>query len=125
MLYGEKHDILPFSAESPIIARKVAGSYEPNTISHFFQELEKRKRSFRDMIRRFCTAMLGGLFLIVPMLIMMLHKSRNTGLITVSVATFVFAACVAIFSKAGGSELLVVVATYTAVLVVFVGASGP
>jgi hypothetical protein len=124
-LYGEKQEILPFAAESPVISRKVAGSYEPNTLSHLFQEIEQRKRSLRDMSRRFCTAMLGGISLIAPMLIMMLRKSRNTGLLTVSVATFVFAACVAIFSKAEGSQLLMAVATYAAVLVVFVGASGP
>jgi hypothetical protein len=125
MLYGEKQEILPFEAESPVISRKLAGSYEPNTISHLFQEIEQRKRSLRDMVRRFRTAILGGISLVVPMLIMVLCKSRNTGLITVSVATFVFAACVAIFSKAEGSHLLMAVATYAAVLVVFVGASGP
>jgi VIT1/CCC1 family predicted Fe2+/Mn2+ transporter len=124
LLYDENWELLPFAADSPVISRKLSGSYEPNTLTHFFHTIDQRKKSLRDMVRRFGIAILGGVALIVPMLVMTLHKSRNTGIITASLATFVFAAFVAAFSNAQGHQLLNAVAAYAAVLVVFVGASG-
>jgi VIT1/CCC1 family predicted Fe2+/Mn2+ transporter len=122
---GRNWRLPAYRADSSVISRKLSGGYEPNTISHFFQKKDQRQKSLREMVRRFGMAMLGGVALIVPMLIMTLHKSRNTCIITVSVATFVFAAFVAVFSRAQEQEVLGVVAAYAAVLVVFVGTSGP
>lgn len=69
-------------------------------------------------------AIFGGAALIGPMLIMTLHPSRNTSLITVSVATFLFALVLAIIANdSSGKDVLGATAAYAAVLVVFVGTS--
>lgn len=69
-------------------------------------------------------AMFGGVALIGPMLIMTLHPSRNTSLVTASVSTFLFALLLAfIASDSAGKDVLGATAAYAAVLVVFVGSS--
>jgi hypothetical protein len=71
-------------------------------------------------------ALFGGVSLIGPMLIMTLHPSRNTSLITTSVATFLFAIALALgATDTAGKDVLAATAAYTAVLVVFVGTSSP
>lgn len=66
-------------------------------------------------------AVLGGVALIGPMLIMTLCPSRSTSLITASVATFAFAPLlVFISSDSAGKDALGATA---AALVVFVGSS--
>lgn len=66
----------------------------------------------------------GGLALIAPMLLMVLHKDEATTLSTASVATMLFALGLAFLGKGlKGQEVLASVAAYAAVLVVFVGAS--
>ena len=47
--------------------------------------------SFVDHLARFLIAITGGLFLIVPMLIMAIEASQKKSLITVSLAVFLFA----------------------------------
>ncbi|CAI7633575.1 unnamed protein product [Penicillium glandicola] len=64
----------------------------------------------------------GGLALIAPMLLMVLHKDQVTTLATASIATMLFAVGLAYFgSNLKGQEVLASVAAYAAVLVVFVG----
>lgn len=67
--------------------------------------------------------LLGGLALITPMILMVLHKDTLTSLLTVSVATLVFPFLVAVYSHHRPLELFGVTAAYAAVLVVFVGSS--
>jgi hypothetical protein len=124
LLYGEYWVPLPVEPDSRVNSRKLSGNYEPNTLSHSFHSADQHKKSLRNMIRRFIIAMLGGIAMVVPMLVMILYHTRITGIVTVSVATFLFAACVAVFSNVDGPQLLTAVATYAAVLVVFVGANG-
>jgi hypothetical protein len=58
-------------------------------------------------------AMFGGISLIGPMLIMTLHKSTNTSLVTVSVATFGFALALAVgVTDSGGKGVLGATAAY-------------
>lgn len=77
-----------------------------------------------DSLARFLVAVAGGAFLIVPMLIMTLGgPSLNTSLITVSVAVLGFVLVLAFAVRASNAETMVSTATYTAVLVVFVGTS--
>jgi hypothetical protein len=78
---------------------------------------------FVDRLVRFIAALIGGIFLIVPMVIMVLSQSRTKSLITVSVAVLLFSAALAFGLKANNVETLVSTATYAAVLVVFVGTS--
>ena len=55
---------------------------------------------------------------------MTLHPSRNTSLITVSAATFLFALVLALVATdSDGKDVLAATAAYAAVLVVFVGTS--
>jgi len=85
------------------------------------REERERKKAFTE---RLIGAMFGGLALIGPMLIMVLKPSRDTSLITVSVATFLFAISVAVGAQDSlGKDVLAATAAYAAVLVVFVGTS--
>jgi hypothetical protein len=64
----------------------------------------------------------GGLALIAPMLLMVLHKDQITTLATASVATMLFALGLAFLGEnLKGQEVLACVAAHAAVLVVFVG----
>jgi len=93
-----------------------------------FRELDQQGRLLREQKKAFtgrvAMALFGGVSLIVPMLVMTLHPSRNTSLITTSVATFVFAIALAIgATDTAGKDVLAATAAYAAVLVVFVGTS--
>ena len=93
-----------------------------------FRELDQRGREERSQKRAFSQrivmALFGGAAVIGPMLIMTLHPSRNTSLITVSLATFLFALLLAIIANdSAGKDVLGATAAYAAVLVVFVGTS--
>ena len=93
-----------------------------------FRELDQKGREERSQKRAFTQrivmALFGGAAVIGPMLIMTLHPSRNTSLITVSLATFLFALLLAVVAKdSAGKDVLGATAAYAAVLVVFVGTS--
>jgi hypothetical protein len=95
-----------------------------------FRELDQQGRLLREQKRAFtgrvAMALFGGVSLIAPMLVMTLHPSRNTSLITTSAATFVFAIALAIGAiDTAGKDVLAATAAYAAVLVVFVGTSAP
>ena len=93
-----------------------------------FRELDQKGREERSqknaLTQRIVMALFGGVALIGPMLIMTLHQSRNTSLITASVATFLFALVMAFAARdSAGKDVLAITAAYAAVLVVFVGTS--
>ena len=93
-----------------------------------FRELDQKGREERSqknaLTQRIIMALFGGIALIGPMLIMTLHQSRNTSLITASVATFLFALVIAFAARdSAGKDVLAITAAYAAVLVVFVGTS--
>jgi hypothetical protein len=95
-----------------------------------FRELDQQGRLLREQKKAFtgrvAMALFGGVSLIVPMLVMTLHPSRNTSLITTSTATFVFAIALALgATDTAGKDVLAATAAYAAVLVVFVGTSAP
>lgn len=66
-------------------------------------------------------ALIGGLSLISPMLIMVLHKDLLTTLLTTSISVLIFGFILALYLKSP-ETVMGVVAAYAAVLVVFVGA---
>ncbi|KAJ4312901.1 hypothetical protein N0V84_009711 [Fusarium piperis] len=76
-----------------------------------------------DRSARFVVAVTGGLFLVVPMIIMTLQPSVVKSLITVSAFVFLFALGLSFIVGVSNIETLVSTATYAAVLVVFVGTS--
>ena len=71
-------------------------------------------------------SLLGGVALIGPVLIITLHPLRDTSLITVSVAIFLFTLTMALWATdIEGKDVLATTATYVIVLIVFVGTSLP
>ncbi|KAI1081486.1 hypothetical protein F5B20DRAFT_579349 [Whalleya microplaca] len=80
-----------------------------------------KERSFKAFIVRFATAMSGGIALIGPMLLMVLHKDTATDLATTSFSVILFAFFMAIYSNGSPEAIVGIVASYAAVLVVFVG----
>ena len=85
------------------------------------QELEsqKRRQKIREMTRRFCFAILGGLIIVTPVLILTVGTAsatpRQLGVISTSI--FLFALAVAIFSNMKPENLLAATAAYSAGLV--------
>ena len=78
----------------------------------------------KDFTARMIMALFGGFALVVPMLIMSLHPSRLTNLLTTSLFVFAVAAALAWFMKtAEPKDIIGATAAYAAVLVVFVGTS--
>jgi len=105
----------------------------PSSLAFSKHEKEERKKEYTegqkpkevsghvDRLVRFIIALIGGLFLVIPMLIMSIEPSQNKSLITVSSAVLIFALAVSLVVKVSNIETLVSTATYAAVLVVFVG----
>lgn len=82
-----------------------------------------KDRSAAALGARLIMAIFGGLALIAPMLLMVLHQDLLTNLLTVSTSVFIVGASVAVFSSEPPTTVMAVVAGYAAVLVVFVGTS--
>jgi len=80
---------------------------------------------FVNGLARIIVAITGGVFLLVPMIIMTRATDVHMRLIVVSIAVLWFTVSVALCSTATNQELIAATAAYTAVLVVYVGtASG-
>jgi len=79
-------------------------------------------KAFEAFVKRVGMAGVGGTFLIGPMLLMVLHKSLLTSLLTASICVFAFGLVLATFLDRP-FEVLSGTAAYAAVLVVFVGTS--
>lgn len=121
-----------------ILSRQGSISIGPSSVIDFmegscgdlgFRELDQQGRARRAerqaLTQRIFMGVFGGIALICPVLVMVLYPSRNTNLITVSVATILFASLLAIgASDSTGKDVLAATAAYTAVLVVFFGTSG-
>jgi Family of unknown function (DUF6594) len=95
-----------------------------------FREVDKTAREAREMHKasseRLWMGSFGGLALIVPMLIMVLHRSLHGSLIVSSIGTVLFAFALALAARTlRGMDVLAATAAYAAVLVVFVGTSLP
>ncbi|GAW14729.1 hypothetical protein ANO14919_041320 [Xylariales sp. No.14919] len=80
-----------------------------------------RARDVKEFSLRFGMSIVGGVALIAPMVIMVLHKTVVTDLVTTSVAVVVVSVLLSIFSSATPEMLLSTITAYAAVLVVFVG----
>lgn len=95
---------------------------------YMFRELNREIRLEREKKNAFSERLwmgaFGGIALIGPMLLMVLHRDLNTSIITASVATVLFALLLAVAARSlGGKDVLAATAAYAAVLVVFVGTS--
>lgn len=81
-------------------------------------------QNIASFLQRLETSLLGGFAVVVPMLIMTLHPTLLTALLTTSIFVFAVAVIIAITMKtAEPKDVLGATAAYAAVLVVFVGTS--
>lgn len=85
----------------------------------------KQVSKFVDRSVRLIVSVAGGLFLVLPVIVMSLQPSLVKSLITVSAAVLLFAFGLSFGVRVSNVETLVSTATYAAVLVVFVGTSNP
>ncbi|KAJ5686428.1 hypothetical protein N7536_009047 [Penicillium majusculum] len=115
--------------------RKALMRYMPSFLAFSSEEKMSRPREYSegkvprevsvavDRLTRFLVAITGGIFLVVPMIIMTLHQSKTKSLITVSICIVLFALIMALGVRVSNVETLVSTATYAAVLMVFLGVS--
>lgn len=76
-----------------------------------------------DIAARFLVALLAGIFLVIPLVILNFQSNPRAHLLTVSICIVVFAFLVSLGTKASNQETMVASAGYAAVLVVFVASS--
>lgn len=89
------------------------------------EETKNRTRVFQAFWRRLCFCVFGGVALVAPMLLMVLHRDQTTALATTSGAVFLFSLIVAAYTVATPEIAVGAVSAYAAVLVVFVGTALP
>ncbi|KAG8164163.1 hypothetical protein KVR01_006081 [Diaporthe batatas] len=127
-----EHNMIPVPTDPPAWLRRVEKNIDedqewdrnqcilPGGSRSQRQEFIERK----GLLERLTMGVAGGTALIIPMLIMVLHKDLLTTLLVTSVSTLIFAGLLAIGGKGlKGDTVLAAIAAYAAVLVVFVGAS--
>jgi hypothetical protein len=93
-----------------------------NYLDRYLDSFKARKTKQRQFSSRLSMALFGGAALIAPMLIMALHQSKLTSLLTTSL--FVVAVAVTLawwMEDATNKDIVGATAAYAAVLVVFVG----
>jgi hypothetical protein len=78
---------------------------------------------FVDGLARFLVALMGGAFLLVPIIAMSFTHSQNWRLVISSIAVIAFAVFLSFLSEASNQEVLGGAAAYAAVMVVFVGSA--
>lgn len=103
-----------------------AAQYEEgrNVLPGWSRHERLRAEELQRYLGRLGMGVLGGLAIIVPMLIMVLHNTLPTTLVTTSLATLLFAVVLAWSGQPREPEgVLAATATYAAVLVVFIGAT--
>jgi ABC-type transport system involved in cytochrome bd biosynthesis fused ATPase/permease subunit len=86
---------------------------------------EEQQAHFIMAWRRFVFAIVGGLIIVVPMLMMAVGHATTKVLVVIPTSILLFAAGVALFAKAEPVSLLAATAAYAAVLVALIGIGGP
>lgn len=90
----------------------------------YYDQRAKAGEATQAFLGRLWMALFGGVVLIAPMLIMRLHATLLTELVTTSAFVLAFAVVLARFMvDADRKDILSATAAYAAVLVVFVGTS--
>jgi VIT1/CCC1 family predicted Fe2+/Mn2+ transporter len=98
--------------------------FEDPLLPGWLRNRDNIKQQRQEFLLRLGSALIGGIALVGPMLLMELHKTFATSLITVSVAVMIIGVGMAFFLQdARPRDVVVAVAGYAAVLVVFVGTS--
>ncbi|KAJ5166688.1 uncharacterized protein N7482_005469 [Penicillium canariense] len=83
-----------------------------------------RQTWLRGFQQRLGVAAVGGIFLIAPMWLIVLHRTLYTALVSTTVCVTIFGLLMALFLD-GSKDVLSSTAAYSAVLVVFVGLTVP
>lgn len=92
--------------------------------SELQRQAAEEKSELKKLFQKIFMAVVGGLVLLAPMLIMVLHPGLLTALTTTSVFVLVVAIGLALIMKgADEKDIVAATAAYAAVLVVFVGTS--
>lgn len=87
--------------------------------------IEERRKHVQNAIKRFGFAIVGGLIIVVPMLVLMVGIATPKTLSVISISIFLFALSVAVFSRIEPEGLLAATAAYAAVLVALLGIGSP
>ncbi|KIW78370.1 hypothetical protein Z517_08205 [Fonsecaea pedrosoi CBS 271.37] len=85
----------------------------------------QRREGIKRAQRRFIFAIIGGLVIVTPVLIIVVGTVSAKALAVVSISIFAFSVVVALFSAAEPESLLAATAAYAAVLVVFISNAKP
>lgn len=86
---------------------------------------EREAKTKEALAARLVMALGGGLALVGPMLVMVLHPTRLIVVLTPSICVIAAAVCLAVFMvDSQPKDVLACTAAYAAVLVVFVGVGG-
>jgi hypothetical protein len=113
--------------------RKALRHFLPRHLTYSRAERTRRSREFEegkppyeisiivDRLSRLIVALVGGAFLIAPMLIMAINPNQTKSLVTASLGTLLFSCAISLGLSSSNNETMVSTATYAAVLVVFVG----
>ena len=80
-----------------------------------------QKQKTEDFLTRLAFSVIGGIFLVVPMWLMVLYNAKYTAVITTSISVLLWAIATAWKAEGGPIAVLSATAAYAAVLVVFVG----
>jgi VIT1/CCC1 family predicted Fe2+/Mn2+ transporter len=106
------------------LPQNLPADFENPLLPGGFRNRDNITQQRQALLLRLGSAVLGGIALVGPMLLMELHKSFATSLVTVSVAVMIIGVGIALFiPDAKPRDVVVAVAGYAAVLVVFVGTS--
>lgn len=91
-----------------------------------FHKQDTRQRSREDLLDRIRMALFGGVVVVAPMLIMTLHRTLLTALLTTSLFVLAVGLVLAwLMDSAEPKDILTATAAYAAILVVFVGTTLP
>jgi hypothetical protein len=85
---------------------------------------EERRVQLRMTLKRFAFAIIGGLIIVVPMLVLVVGSAPAKTLGVISASIFLFAVSVAVFSTTAPENLLAATAAYASVLIALIGSSG-
>jgi VIT1/CCC1 family predicted Fe2+/Mn2+ transporter len=120
--YGQRHKLWSENDLTEHQRKMFDGFLNPGGNYGDLNSLDAKEKKWQAFLSRLAMALFGGAALIAPMLIMTLHQSKLTSLLTTSL----FVVAVAVFSAwwmedATGKDIVGATAAYAAVLVVFVG----
>ncbi len=110
-----------------VLPRRLAWSSKDrdrHPMAHDLSRMPQKTTATVRVIAGLIISICSGASIIVPMVIMSFEPGRTKSLVTSSVAILIFGFVLAAVIRAKEKEVFVATATYAAVLIVFVGASG-